>query len=61
MVALVHAPIEAPSGHPIGLGLASFDDAILARAQSMLNERLGRFVQDDTAYRRYTDALSSHQ
>ena len=59
MAALVHAPIGAPSGQPVALGLASFDDVVVARAQSLLKERVGRFVQEDAIYSQYAGALDS--
>jgi hypothetical protein len=58
MAALLHAPIGAPSGQPVALGLTSFDPEVVARAQSMLKDRLGRFVKEDALYRQYVDALN---
>ncbi|MCP3404065.1 hypothetical protein [Bradyrhizobium sp. CCGB01] len=59
VAALVHAPIGATSGQAVPLGWATFDEQVVARAQTYVADRLGRFVQDDVLYDRYTDALSA--
>lgn len=58
VAAVVHAPIGTTTGQPVALGLASFDEQVLARAQSFIADRLGRFVHDDARYKEYADALS---
>lgn len=59
IVAIVHAPIGASSGHAVPLGFASFDKDVVARAQALVADRLGRFVQDDEQYAQYYRALAS--
>lgn len=59
VAAVVHAPIGATTGLAVALGLASFDEQVVTRAQNFVADRIGRFIQDGTRYDRYVSALSS--
>ena len=41
------------------LGFASFDQEVVARAQALVMDCIGRFLQDDDRRAMYTDALTS--
>lgn len=58
VAAIVHAPIGAASGYATPLGLASFDPAVTSRAQTLVLDKLSRFVGDDASHARYSRALS---
>ena len=53
--ALVHAPISAQSGHPVPIGFASFDPAVVNRTTSLLREHVGGFGLSDLLTRDLTD------
>lgn len=57
VAAVTHAPIGAASGQPVALGFASFDRKVLARVQSYIVDRLGRYVRDDEPFDRYLKAM----
>jgi hypothetical protein len=59
MAAVVHAPVGAVSGQAAALGLASFDQKVVTRAQAFVADRLARFVRDKAVYDRYVDALNA--
>jgi hypothetical protein len=59
VAAVVHAPIGAISGQAVPLGLASFDQEVIGRAQSLIADRMHKFVKDDERCVRYCDALIS--
>lgn len=41
---------RANAGHAVPLGFPSFDPDVLARAHSLLADRIGRFVQSNERY-----------
>src|SRR5262249_39161507 len=56
---VVHAPVGSISGQAVGLGFASFDEVVVARAQRFVAGSLGRFIQDQTLCRQYLDVLEA--
>lgn len=46
VIAMVHAPIGVSVGFPVPLGLASFDKAVIERAQALVRDRLPDFAVD---------------
>jgi hypothetical protein len=58
VAAVVHAPIGAATGQAVALGFASFDEQVVARAQNLVADSLGRFIHDDLRYHRYLGVLN---
>ena len=55
---LVHAPIESPRGYAVPLGLISFDEAVLQRAERYMLDNVGAYLTDEKLYREVAAALS---
>jgi hypothetical protein len=58
---LVHAPIESPRGYAVPLGLVSFDEAVLQRAQQYMLDNIGVYLTDEKLYREVAAALSTQR
>jgi hypothetical protein len=59
VAALVHAPIESPRGYAVPLGLISFDEAVLRRAEQYMQDNLGAYLTDEHLYREIVAVLSA--
>jgi hypothetical protein len=55
---LVHAPIESPRGYAVPLGLVSFDEAVMQRAERCMLDNLGSYLADENLYREVASALA---
>jgi hypothetical protein len=58
---LVHAPIESPRGYAVPLGLVSFDEAVLRRADRYMLDSLGAYLTDENLYREVASALAGQK
>jgi hypothetical protein len=43
---IIHAPIGASSGQPVPLGILSFDEAVLARAQKYVLDNIDSYIKE---------------
>ena len=58
---LVHAPIKSPRGYAVPLGLVSFDEAVLRRAQQYMADNIGAYLTDENVYREVASALAGQK
>jgi hypothetical protein len=58
---LVHTPIGTPRGYPVPLGFVSFDEALLARTQEYLLDKIGPYFVDESLHRKVVSALSGQK
>jgi hypothetical protein len=58
---LVHAPIGSPRGYAVPLGLVSFDEAVLRRAEQYMLDNLGAYLTDENLYREVASALAGQK
>lgn len=50
VVAVAHTPIGAPMGHPVPLGLLSFDKQAVERTNALISENMAPYVTDPGLY-----------